>query len=124
MPDDSEIAKSYKMKLIEEIAERAGIPLGYLKKYGSHKAKILWPQEIKNLPERGKLVMVTAMTPTPAGEGKTTTAIGLADAFGHLQKSPPWVLCLGPKAVPREEDSLKWSLARISICISPETCTP
>ncbi len=86
MPDDKEIAQSYKMKPIEEIAERAGIPLGYLEKHGSYKAKIVWPQEIKELPVRGKLIMVTAMTPTPAGEGKTTTAIGLADAFGHLQK--------------------------------------
>jgi len=86
MPDDREIAKRYTMKPIEEIAERAGIPLRYLEKYGPYKAKILWPQPIKELPKRGKLIMVTAMTPTPAGEGKTTTSIGLADAFGHLQK--------------------------------------
>lgn len=86
MPDDREVAKNYKMKPIEEIADRARIPLEYLEKYGSYKAKILWPQEIKRLPIRGKLIMVTAMTPTPAGEGKTTTAIGLADAFGHLKK--------------------------------------
>jgi formate--tetrahydrofolate ligase len=86
MPDDREIAKGYTIKPIEEIAERAGIPVRYLEKYGSFKAKILWPQPVKELPKRGKLVMVTAMTPTPAGEGKTTTAIGLADAFGHLQK--------------------------------------
>ncbi len=86
MPDDREIAKKFKIKLIEEIADRAGIPLGYLEKYGSYKAKIVWPQEIRELPIRGKLIMVTAMTPTPAGEGKTTTVIGLADAFGHLQK--------------------------------------
>ena len=86
MPDDREIAKGYAMKPIEEIAERAGIPPRYLEKYGPYKAKILWPQPVKELPKRGKLIMVTAMTPTPAGEGKTTTAIGLADAFGHLQK--------------------------------------
>jgi len=86
MPDDREIAQSYKMKPIEEIAARAGIPLEYLEKYGSYKAKIVWPGEIRDLPVRGKLIMVTAMTPTPAGEGKTTTAIGLADAFGYLQK--------------------------------------
>jgi len=86
MPDDREIAKQYAIKPIEEIAERAGIPPRYLEKYGSYKAKILWPQPIGELPKRGKLIMVTAMTPTPAGEGKTTTAIGLADAFGQLQK--------------------------------------
>jgi len=86
MPDDREIAKKHTLKPIEEIAERAGIPAGNLEKYGSYKAKVLWPTPVKDLPVKGKLVMVTAMTPTPAGEGKTTTAIGLADAFAHLQK--------------------------------------
>jgi formate--tetrahydrofolate ligase len=84
MLEDSEIAKKFRMKPVGEIAERAGIPQGYLEKYGSYKAKILWPQGTTDLPIRGKLIMVTAMTPTPAGEGKTTTVIGLADAFGHL----------------------------------------
>jgi formate--tetrahydrofolate ligase len=87
MTDDREIAKQYPMKPIEEIAARAGIPAECLEKYGSYKAKILWPRPIKELPKRGNLIMVTAMTPTPAGEGKTTTAIGLADAFGRLGKS-------------------------------------
>jgi len=86
MPDDREIAKEYPLKPIEKIAERAGIPVQCLEKYGSFKAKVLWPQPVKELPVKGKLIMVTAMTPTPAGEGKTTTAIGLADAFGHIQK--------------------------------------
>jgi len=86
MPDDREIAKMQTLRPIEEIAERAGIPAQYLEKYGSYKAKILWPQPVKDLPVKGKLIMITAMTPTPAGEGKTTTAIGLADAFGHLKE--------------------------------------
>jgi formate--tetrahydrofolate ligase len=86
MPDDREIAKKHTLKPIEEIAERAGIPAKCLEKYGSYKAKVLWPTPVKDLPVKGKLIMVTAMTPTPAGEGKTTTAIGLADAFGHLKK--------------------------------------
>jgi formate--tetrahydrofolate ligase len=86
MADDREIAKGYAIKPIEEIAERAGIPPGYLEKYGLFKAKILWPQPVRELPKKGKLIMVTAMTPTPAGEGKTTTSIGLADAFGLLGK--------------------------------------
>jgi formate--tetrahydrofolate ligase len=86
MPDDREIAKKHTLKPIEEIAERAGISAEHLEKYGAYKAKILWPQPVKDLPIKGKLVMVTAMTPTPAGEGKTTTSIGLADAFGHLEK--------------------------------------
>ncbi len=86
MPDDREIANKQTLRPIEEIAERAGIPAERLERYGSYKAKILWPQAIKDLPLNGKLIMVTAMTPTPAGEGKTTTSIGLADAFGHLKK--------------------------------------
>lgn len=86
MPDDREIAGKYPLKPIEEIAQRAGISPERLEKYGAHKAKILWPGPVADLPIKGKLVMVTAMTPTPAGEGKTTTSIGLADAFGHLKK--------------------------------------
>jgi formate--tetrahydrofolate ligase len=86
MPDDRDIAKGYVMQPIEEIAERAGIPPRYLERYGPYKAKVLWPEPVKDLPIKGKLIMVTAMTPTPAGEGKTTTSIGLADAFGLLQK--------------------------------------
>jgi len=86
MPDDREIAKEYPLRPIDKIAERAGIPVQCLEEYGSFKAKVLWPQPVKELPVKGKLIMVTAMTPTPAGEGKTTTAIGLADAFGHIQK--------------------------------------
>jgi formate--tetrahydrofolate ligase len=126
MLDDREIAKKFKMKSIGEIAERAGIPREYLEKYGSYKAKILWPQGIRELPTRGKLIMVTAMTPTPAGEGKTTTAIGLADAFGHLEKKAIATLrepSLGPvfgmkggatgggyaQVVPREEINLHFT---------------
>jgi formate--tetrahydrofolate ligase len=86
MPDDREIARSAKIKPITEIAAKADIGLECLEKYGEYKAKILWPRPIKELRKKGKLVMVTAMTPTPAGEGKTTTTIGLADAFSHLGK--------------------------------------
>jgi formate--tetrahydrofolate ligase len=86
MPDDREIARSVKPRPIEEIAARAGISPAYLEKYGKFKAKILWPRPIRDLPKKGRLIMVTAMTPTPAGEGKTTTVIGLADAFGRLGK--------------------------------------
>jgi formate--tetrahydrofolate ligase len=86
MPDDKEIARNSKLKPIEEIAKRAGIPAGCLEKYGSYKAKVVWPEPIQDLPKKGRLIMVTAMTPTPAGEGKTTTSIGLADAFGQMGK--------------------------------------
>jgi formate--tetrahydrofolate ligase len=87
MPDDKKTITEHIMKPIGEIAARAGIPADYLEKYGPYKAKILLPAPVKELPKRGKLIMVTAMTPTPAGEGKTTTAIGLADAFRRLGKS-------------------------------------
>ncbi|MHA2263221.1 MAG: formate--tetrahydrofolate ligase, partial [Candidatus Thorarchaeota archaeon] len=74
------------MKPITEVAEKAGIPEEYLEHYGKHIAKI--DLEIrKTLGKRkGKLILVTAMTPTPAGEGKTTTSIGLSmalNALGH-----------------------------------------
>jgi formate--tetrahydrofolate ligase len=71
---------------IEEIAGTLGIAPEYLEKYGQYKAKI--SPELAHGPKKikGKLVMVTAMTPTHAGEGKTTTAIGLADALGLLGK--------------------------------------
>jgi formate--tetrahydrofolate ligase len=87
MPDEKNIVAEHAMKPIEEIAARAGIPADRLEKYGPFKAKILWPKPVRELPKRGNLIMVTAMTPTPAGEGKTTTAIGLADAFRRLGKS-------------------------------------
>jgi formate--tetrahydrofolate ligase len=86
MPDDSEIARNTPMRPIEEIAGKIGISVDLLEKYGPYKAKILLPEV--NIPseKRGKLILVTAMSPTPAGEGKTTTSIGLADAMSRLGK--------------------------------------
>jgi len=86
MKEESKMGSHVKLRPIEEVAERAGVPVDCLEKYGSFKAKIIWPEPIENLPRRGKLVLVTAMTPTPAGEGKTTVAIGLADALNSLGK--------------------------------------
>ncbi len=86
MREKEMVASRVNIKPIEEVAERAGIPVECLEKYGPYKAKVVWPVPIKTLPQRGKLILVTAMTPTPAGEGKTTTAIGLADAFSRLGK--------------------------------------
>jgi formate--tetrahydrofolate ligase len=74
------------MKPIEEIAAKLGIKAKNLEKYGEYKAK-LFPDRIRSEgKERGKLILVTAMSPTPAGEGKTTTSIGLADALNRLGK--------------------------------------
>ncbi|GAI73325.1 unnamed protein product, partial [marine sediment metagenome] len=84
MPDDQDIASEFRIKPIDEIAAKLGIAADNLEKYGLYKAK-LSPEKIENLKsERGKLILATAMSPTPAGEGKTTISIGLADAFNRL----------------------------------------
>lgn len=96
--DDWEIAQSYEMKPIEEIAAKLEIPESELEKYGKYKAKILREDKYQ-ADSRGKLIMVTAMSPTPAGEGKTLTSIGLADALSHLGKKAAAALrepSLGP----------------------------
>lgn len=72
---------------VMEVGEKLGIPVEDLVPYGHTKAKIALPY-LDSLKDRdnGKLILVTAMSPTPAGEGKTTTAIGLADALNHIGK--------------------------------------
>lgn len=86
MKTDIEIAQSYKMKPITEIAEKVGIPEDYLEAYGRYKAKIDTAFLKNETRKDGKLVLVTAINPTPAGEGKTTTTIGLADALNSMSK--------------------------------------
>lgn len=86
MKTDIEIAQSYKMKPITEIAEKVGIPKDYLEAYGRYKAKIDTAFLKNETRKDGKLVLVTAINPTPAGEGKTTTTIGLADALNSMRK--------------------------------------
>ncbi len=85
MLSDIEIAQSCTLKPIGEIAEKAGIAPDLLEPYGRYKAKVDYIA-LQDKPLRGKLVLVTAINPTPAGEGKTTVSIGLADALnlnGH-----------------------------------------
>ncbi len=84
---DIEIAQATPMRPIAEIAQKAGIADEYLESYGRYKAKVD-PRFLKesDRPE-GKLILVTAITPTPAGEGKTTTTIGLADGLRHIGKN-------------------------------------
>lgn len=84
---DIEIAQATPMRPIAEIAQKAGIADEYLESYGRYKAKVD-PHLLKesDRPE-GKLILVTAITPTPAGEGKTTTTIGLADGLRHIGKN-------------------------------------
>lgn len=86
MKTDIEIAQSYKMKPITEIAEKVGIPEDYLEAYGKYKAKIDTAFLKNETRKDGKLVLVTAINPTPAGEGKTTTTIGIADALNAMGK--------------------------------------
>ena len=84
---DIEIAQNCKMKPITEIAEKAGIEPKYLEQYGNYKAKIDLSLMKESKKENGKLILVTAITPTPAGEGKTTTTIGLADGLNRIGKN-------------------------------------
>lgn len=95
---DIEIAQSSKMLPIFEVAKRAGISEDLLEPYGRYKAK-LDARALADKPLRGKLVLVTAINPTPAGEGKTTTSVGLADALTSLGQSAMLALrepSLGP----------------------------
>lgn len=87
MKSDIEIAQECKLRPIGEIAALAGIPDKYIEQYGRYKAKV--ELDLLAGPRRrgGKLILVTAITPTPAGEGKTTTAIGLADALRRIGKN-------------------------------------
>ena len=87
MKSDIEIAQECKLRPIGEIAALAGIPDEYIEQYGRYKAKV--ELDLLAGPRRcgGKLILVTAITPTPAGEGKTTTAIGLADALRRIGKN-------------------------------------
>ena len=92
MASDGEIARAAVLKPIEEIGARAGLAPEALYRYGPHKAKVS-AGAIAALPgRRGKLVLVTAISPTPAGEGKTTTTIGLGDALNLSGQQA--VICL------------------------------
>ena len=91
MLSDIEISRAATMHPIHTIAARAGIPAAAIEPYGHHKAKI----DITRIDPGGgpgKLILVTAISPTPAGEGKTTTSVGLADALGAIGKRT--MLCL------------------------------
>lgn len=96
--NDIQIAQAAKLRPIEEIAEKINLPQDALMPYGRYIAKVN-PVELRNKPESGKLVLVTAITPTPAGEGKTTVSIGLADGMQNIGKNAMLALrepSLGP----------------------------
>src|SRR5687767_7751133 len=94
MPSDIEIAQAAKLQRIAKVAkEKLGIAEEHLEPYGHTKAKISleYIDTLKAKPD-GKLILVTAISPTPAGEGKTTTTVGLGDALNHIGKKS--ILCL------------------------------
>ena len=88
---DIEIAQQSTMLPIEEVAAKIGIDSEKLELYGRYKAKVDI-HALKDLPRKSKLVLVTAISPTPAGEGKTTTSVGLADALNKIGKKT--IVCL------------------------------
>src|SRR6266851_5597117 len=94
MPSDIEIAQKAKLERISRVAlSKLGIPEEHLEPYGHYKAKVSleYLDSLKARPG-AKLILVTAMTPTPAGEGKTTTTVGLGDALNHIGKNA--MICL------------------------------
>ncbi len=91
---DIEISQAAEMRPIVDVArEKLGIPAEFVEPYGHYKAKISldYVASLANKPD-GKLILVTAITPTPAGEGKTTTTVGLGDALNHIGKKA--IMCL------------------------------
>src|SRR6266705_2241069 len=94
MPSDIEIAQKAKLERISRVAlSKLGIPEEHLEPYGHYKAKVSL-EYLDGLKARpgAKLILVTAMTPTPAAEGKTTTTVGLGDALNHIGKKA--MICL------------------------------
>ena len=83
---DIEIAQETKMQPIEDVAKKVGLEPDDIELYGKYKAKINLDVLTKNSAHQGKLILVTAMSPTPAGEGKTTTTVGLADGLNKIGK--------------------------------------
>ena len=129
---DIEIAQECEMLPITEIAAKAGIDDDYLEQYGKYKAKIDYRLLKDSDRKNGKLILVTAMNPTPAGEGKTTTTIGLADGLQKLGKKVMVALrepSLGPvfgiKGGARQAAATRRSFPwKISISTLPATSMP
>ena len=91
MKTDIEIAREAKPKNINKIADKLGISNEYLELYGKYKSKVDLSIDLKDS-KNGKLILVTAISPTPAGEGKTTTSVGLVDGLCHIGKNA--MICL------------------------------
>ena len=95
MLNDYEIAQSARLAPVHEIAARLGIPERYLQTYGPYKAKISLEFLSERTESRGRLILVSAITPTPAGEGKTTVTIGLGQALCRLGDLAAAVIGIG-----------------------------
>src|SRR3546814_3159890 len=95
---DIEVARAATMKPIEEVAAKLGIAEKHLYRYGPSKAKLAFDfiEGLKDRPD-GKLILVTAITPTTAGEGKTTTTVGLGDGLNRIGKKT--IICLREPSV-------------------------
>ena len=129
---DIEIAQETTMQHITEVAKTAGVDSKYLEQYGNYKAKVDYNilTDLADKPN-GKLILVTAINPTPAGEGKTTTTVGLADGMRKIGKNVMVALrepSLGPvfgvkggAAGGGYAQVVPW---RTSTCTSPVTSTP
>ncbi len=93
MASDIAIAQQAKLKRVNEVAATLGIPEEHLEPYGHYKAKVSlsYAESLASRPD-GKLILVTAISPTPAGEGKTTTTVGLGDALNRIGKKA--IICL------------------------------
>jgi formate--tetrahydrofolate ligase len=126
---DIQIAQAATLKPVLPMAqERLGIPASALEPYGHYKAKIDLAWLDRQSGPRGKLILVTAISPTPAGEGKTTTTVGLGDALNYIGKKAIIALrepSLGPvfgvKAARPAVATHRWCPWRTSTCTSPAT---
>ncbi len=128
---DIEIAQEAKIQDIRLIAGKLGLTEEDLDLYGKYKAKIDYRFLEKDKKKNAQLVLVTAMNPTPAGEGKTTTTIGIADALSKIGKNTIVALrepSLGPvfgmKGGATGAAMRKWFLWKRLICTLPEICMP
>ena len=125
---DIEIAQETPMEQITVIADKLGIEDRYLEQYGKYKAKIDYNLLKETKAEDGKLILVTAINPTPAGEGKTTTSVGLADGLSRIGKKVcvalrvrPWDRFSALRAAQPAAAMPRWYRWRISTFILPVT---
>jgi formate--tetrahydrofolate ligase len=126
--NDLDISRKVKLQHISKIAEKFGVNADDIDMYGKHKAKLPLSAIDEKQAANSNLILVSAISPTPAGEGKTTVSIGLSEGLNKVGKKTTVVLrepSLGPVFGSRAErpagDTPRYSPWKISTCISPET---